>query len=170
MNFRDSWRKYKKDWIFVVIVIGITTVYTFCYLSLNPQSIPSFLVAPIIAMIFVALMALMPKKRQRLVKAILAYNTRQKEMGGWLYRYQKITLVLFFIIVLTFPLLWQYQYIPSQYLPWSVLTFLIVTLALGAVNIAWFLKATGKWGLLLIAIIALLTALRILIWRLSQST
>ena len=166
MKFRDSWRKYK-DWIYVFIVVGVLTIYTYWYLSLNPQYISSFLVAPVIALIFVALLALMPENRRRLVKGILAYYTKQKEKGGWLYRYQKIALVLFFVIILTFPLLLQYQFIPSQYMPWAVLTFFIIILALGVIQIVRLLRAAGRWGLLLIAILTAIAVLRILLWRLS---
>ena len=166
MNFRDSWRKYK-DWIYVFIVMGIITIYTVWRLHLNPQHIPLFLTTTIIALGFVAVMALLPKYRRRLVKRLLAYHTRQKEMGGWLYRYQKIALVLFFVIILTFPLLLQYQFIPSQYMPWAVLTFFIIILALGVIQIVRLLRAAGRWGLLLIAILTAIAVLRILLWRLS---
>lgn len=166
MNLRNLWQKYK-NLIYVFMVIVIITVYTAWRLYLNPQHIPLFLTTTIIALGFVAVMALLPKYRRRLVKAILAYNSRQKEMGGWLYRYRRIALVLFFIIILTFPLFLQYQFIPSQFMPWAVLTFFIVILALGAIQIAGLLRAAGWWGLLLIAILTAIAVLRILLWRLS---
>jgi len=147
--------------------MGIITIYTVWRLHLNPQHIPLFLTTTIVALGFVAVMALLPKYRRRLVKRLLAYNTRQKEMGGWLYRYQKIALVLFFVIILTFPLLLQCQFIPSQYMPWAVLTFFIIILALGVIQIVRLLRAAGRWGLLLIAILTAIAVLRILLWRLS---
>jgi len=164
MKFRDSWRKYK-DWIYVLIVIAIITLYAFWYLSLNPQYITSFLVAPIIAMVVVILLMLMPEKRRQLAKAIIAYNARQKALGGWLYRYRRNALVLFLILILTFPLLSQYQLIPPQLMPWAVLTFLIVIIFLVAIQIAGLIKALGLWGLLLIAIITAIAVLRFLIGR-----
>ncbi|MFQ5621592.1 MAG: hypothetical protein ACE5FT_07190 [Candidatus Nanoarchaeia archaeon] len=165
MNLGNLWQKHK-DWIYVFMVIAIITVYTVWRLYLNPQHIPLLLTTTIIALGFVAVMALLPKYRRRLVKAILGYNTRQKELGGWLYRYQKFALALLFAIILTFPLLLQYQFIPSQFMPWAVLAFFIVILALGAIQIAGLLRAAGWWGLLLIAIITAIAVLRFLIRRL----
>ena len=156
------WQR-RKDWFYVLIMIAIIAVYTVWRLHLNPQHIPLFLTTTIIALGFVVVMALLPKYRRRLVKGLLAYNTRQKELGGWLYRYRRIALVLFFIIILTFPLLLQYQFIPSSYMPWAVLTFFIIILALGAIQIAGLLRAAGWWGLLLIAILIAIAVLRFLI-------
>ncbi len=168
MSLRALWLKYK-DRIYVLIVIGIITIYSYWYLSLNPQYVSSFWVAPTIALILVALLAFMPEIRKRLVNGILAYHNRQKEMKGWPYRYQKTALLLFFIIILTLPLLAQYQFIPSQYMPWVVLAFFILILGLGAIQIVTLIRGAGKWGLFLIAILTLIAILRILIWRLSKS-
>lgn len=162
MKFRNSWRKYK-DWIYVLIVIGIITVYTCWYLNLNPQYITSILLAPVIAVIIVILLILMPEKRRRLAKSILVYNTRQKELEGWFYRYRRIALILFFIIILTFPLLLQCQLIPSQFMPWAVLTFFIVILALVGIQIAELIRVAGWWGLLIITVITAIAVLRFLL-------
>ena len=110
-------------------------------------------------------MALLPKYRQRLVKGMLAYNARGKEIGGWLYRYQKVASAAIFISTLILLTAWRYQLIPSQYIPYFALTFFIVILASGAVLTAGLLKIAGKWGLLLIAIVTAIAVLRILIWR-----
>lgn len=169
MILKDLWLKYE-DWIYALVLVGIVAVYTYGYLSLKPQDILSFLVPPVIAFIIVTLLALRPEVRQRLVKALIVYRMRQKERGGWLYRYHKITLLLFFIIILTFPLFVQSGFIPLQYTPWAVLGFFIIILALSAIQVAWLIRVAGKWGLFLIALIASVAVLRILIWRLSQST
>ncbi|UCE96022.1 MAG: hypothetical protein JSV51_10090 [Candidatus Bathyarchaeota archaeon] len=152
-----------KDWIYALIVIAIIAVCTVWHLHHTPQHIPLFLTTTIIALGFIVVMALLPKIRQRLVKGLLAFNTRQEELGGWLYRYRRIALVLFFIIILTFPLLLQYQFIPPSYMPWAVLTFFIIILALGAIQIAGLLRAAGWWGLLLIATLVAIAVLRFLI-------
>lgn len=151
----------RKDWIYVLIVISIISVYTYWYLSLHPQHISLFLTLTIIVLGFVALMTLIPKYRRRLLKRILAYHTKQKEVGGWLYRYQRIGLILFFITILIFPLLSQYQLIESQYMPWVTLAFFITILASASIQMVGLLKVAGKWGLLLILILALIAALRI---------
>lgn len=169
MSFKDLWLKYE-DWIYALVLVGIVVVYTYWYLSLKPQDVLSFLVPPAIAFVIVTLLALRPEIRERLVKALIAHRTKQKEMGGWLFRYHKIALLLFFIIILTFPLFAQSEIIPLQYTPWAILGFFIILLALGALQVAWLIRVSGKWGLFLIALIASVAILRILVWKLSQST
>ena len=164
MGLRDLWRKYK-DWFAVFIFISVLTGYTMWYLHLNPQHIPLFLTTTIIALGFAVVMALLPKYRQRLVKGILEYHVKSKELGGWLYRCQKIALVLFFLIVLAYPIVWEHQLVPTQYMPFFVLTFFVVVVALGIIQIAGLLKVAGKWGLLVIAILTAIAVLRILTWR-----
>ena len=93
-----------------------------CYLHLNPQHVPLFLTTTIIGLGFVAVMALLPKYKKRLVKGILAYHARGKELEGWLYRYQKLAFILIFICTLTLPALWQYRLVPIQYIPFVFLT------------------------------------------------
>ncbi len=166
MGLRHFWRKYK-DWFAVFICISVLAGYTVWYLHLNPQHIPLFLTTTIIALGFVAVMALLPKHRRRLVNGILEYHVKGKELGGWLYRYQKIALVLFFLIVFAYPIVWEQQLVPSQYIPFFVLTFFVIAVALGVVQIAGLLKVAGKWGLLLIAILSAIAVLRILLWRLA---
>lgn len=139
------WQR-RKDWFYVLIMIAIIAVYTVWRLHLNPQHIPLFLTTTIIALGFVVVMALLPKYRRRLVKGLLAYNTRQKELGGWLYRYRRIALVLFFIIILTFPLLLQFQFIPSSYMPWAVLTFFYHNLSLRCHPNCWIAEGSGMVG------------------------
>lgn len=169
MSFKDLWRKYE-DWIYSLALVGIVVVYTYWYLSLRPQDILSFLVPPAVTFIIVTVLVLRPEIRERLVRALIAYRTRRKETGGWLFRYHKIALLLFFIIILTFPLFAQSGFIPLQYTPWAILGFFIILLALGALQVAWLIRVSGKWGLFLIALIASVAVLRILVWKLSQST
>ena len=158
------WRKYK-DWFAVLVFISLLTGYTAWYLHLNPQHVPLFLTTTIIALGFVAVMAWLPKYRQRLLKGILAYHARGKELGGWLYRYQKVAFAIIFISTLILLTAWRYQLVPSHYIPYFALTFFIVILASGAVLTAGLLKIAGKWGLLLIAIVTAIAVFRILIWR-----
>lgn len=161
------WRRYR-DWFAVLVFVSVLTGYTLWYLHLNPQHVPLFLTSTMIALGFVAVMALLPRHRQRLVKGILAYHARGKEVGGWPYRYRKAALILSIICTLTLPIVSQYGLIPSQYMPFFVLTLFTVILASGAVLIGWLFKIAGKWGLLLIAVVIGIAVLRLLI-RIEKS-
>lgn len=163
VGLRDLWRKYK-DWFAVLVFISVLIGYTIWYLHLNPQHIHLFLTTAIISLGFVVVMALLPKYRQRLVKGILEYHAKGKERGGWLYRYQKVAIALVLISTLTLPIIWRYQLIPSQYIPFYAITFLIINLTSGAILIAGMLKTIGKWVLLLIGIGLAIAILRILTW------
>lgn len=106
-------------------------------------------------------MALLPEYRQRLVKRILEYDAISRERGGRLYHYEKAATAVMIICILIFPI--ATGLLPSQYLPYFVLTFVIVFLAAWAVQIVALLKSSRKWALLLIAISVAIAALRILI-------
>lgn len=151
MSLRDLWQKYK-DWFAVLVFISILAVCTIWYLHLNPQHIPLFLTTAIIAIGFVVVMALLPKYRRRLVKRVIEYHAKEREMGK-LYRYYRAALLVIIICALVFPVVLHYQLIASEYMPLFVLTFCIVNLAAGVIFVVGFLKARGKWWLLLIAVI-----------------
>ena len=142
----------RRYWAAVLIILGMLG-YIVWYLSFNPRYVLVFLATTIIALGFVAVMALLPKYRQRLVKKMLEHHAKETEMGRELYRYYKVALVVIIICALVFPVVSQYQLVAPQYIPLFVLAFCIVNLAAGVIFIAGSLKAKGKWGLLLIAVI-----------------
>lgn len=107
----------------LVAVGAVLALYTTWYLLLNQQQIPVFLTATIVALGFVGIMILLPKYRQQLVKRIVAYHARSKEQRG-LYRYQKLALVITTTGILIFPI--ATALLPSQYIPYFAVTFLIV--------------------------------------------
>lgn len=158
----DKWTN-KRQWVAILIILSLLSSYTLWYLSLNPQHIPVFLATTIIALGFVAVMALLPKYRQRLVKKVLEHHVEQRKMGRELYGYYRVALLVIILCALVFPVVLQYQLIASQYMPLFVLVFCIVNLAAGVIFIAGFFKAKGKLGPLLIAVILALFLLGILI-------
>lgn len=99
---------------------------------------------------------------------MIEYHVKEREMGRELYRYYRVALLVIIICALVFPVVLQYQLIASQYMPHFVLTFFIVNLTAGVIFIAGFLKARGKWGLLLIAVIFASVLLGILIGWLTK--
>ena len=149
-------------WIAILILLSIS-LYTAWYLQLNPQQIPLFLTTTIIAIGFVVVMALLPKYRRRFGEKIVVYHAKEKSLGA-LYRYKNVALALILINSLIFSVLWQYQLIPSQYVPLYAITFLIINLTSGAILIVGLLKTIGKWVLLLMAIGSVIAILRILTW------
>jgi len=161
------WKK-DKNYVAMLLVVSLLTIYILWYLQLNPQQLLIFSVAPLVALILVAVLVLKPEYGERLFKATLTYDAKRKELGVWL-RYQKITLVLFFIIVLAFPIIWQHQLVPTQYMAFFVLAFLFGVVALGVLQIVVVIKAGGKWGLLFIVVLALIVFLRMLIRLLLQT-
>jgi len=108
-------------------------------------------------------MALLPKYRRRFAEKIAVYHAKEKSLGR-LYRYRNVALALILINTLVFSVLWQYQLIPSQYIPFYAITFLIINITSGAILIVGLLKTMGKWILLLIAIGVVIAILRILTW------
>jgi hypothetical protein len=156
------WRKYK-DWFAALVFMIVITGYSVWYLHLNPQHVPLFLTTIIVALGFVAVMALLPKYRRRFAEKIVAYHDKEKSLGA-LYRYKNVALALILINSLIFSVLWQYKLIPSQYVPLYAIAFLLINLTSGAILIAGMLKTMGKWVLLLMAIGSVIAILRILTW------
>ncbi len=153
-----------KEWLAVLIFISMLVGCTTWYFLLNQQQIPVFLTAIIVALGFVGIMILLPKYRQQLVKRIVAYHARSKERGGWFYRYQKLALVITATGILIFPI--AMALLPSQYIPYFALTFLIVQLTAGSVVIAGFLKTAGKWGYLVLLALVIISVIAVLIYHL----
>ena len=154
-----------KEWlavpIFISMLVGCTT---WCFL-LNQQQIPVFLTAIIVALGFVGIMILLPEYRQQLVERIVAYHARGKEQGGWFYRYRKLALVITTTGILIFPI--ALTLLPSQYIPYFALTFLIVQLTAGSVVIAGFLKTAGKWGYLVLLALVIISVIAVLMYHLA---
>lgn len=116
---------------------------------------------------FVVVMFSLPKYRRRFLETILAHNARERRLGR-LYLYQRVATALLFVSTAVFFIVWTYQLIPSQYLVFSAITYLIVGLVSGIVATVGFLKTTGKWGLMIIAVIAAIAVIRISLWALSR--
>jgi hypothetical protein len=157
-------RKYK-EWFAVLVFISVLTGLTLWYLYLNPQDIPRFLIAPIIALGFVAVMFLFPKYRQRFVKKVLSFHFKAQKRGGLLYTYGRIfsaisstILVLVSIAITINP-----EILGVTYVPYLMFALFIVLLISFVAFISGFLRASGKWGLVIIAIATAIAVLRILV-------
>jgi hypothetical protein len=160
----DMWQKYK-EWLAVLIFMSMLVGCTTWHLLLNQQQIPVFLTATIVALGFVGIMILLPKYRQQLVKRIVAYDARSKEQRG-LYRYQKLALAITTTCILIYSI--AMALLPSQYIPYFVITFLIVLLTAGSVVIAGFLKTAGKWGYLVLLAPVIISVIAVLIYHFSK--
>jgi len=160
----DMWQKYK-EWLAVLIFMSMLVGCTTWHLLLNQQQIPVFLTATIVALGFVGIMILLPKYRQQLVKRIVAYDARSKEQRG-LYRYQKLALAITTTCILIYSI--AMALLPSQYIPYFVVTFLIVLLTAGSVVIAGFLKTAGKWGYLVLLASVIISVIGVLLYHFSK--
>jgi hypothetical protein len=158
-------RRKNKEWAAVIIFMSAFTGLTPWYLYLNPQYIPRFLIAPIIGLVFVAVMLLFPKFRQRFVKKVVSFQVETQKRGGLLYRFSRIfnavmmtVLILFCAVAVRYPAILD---IPD--VPYLVAALLIVSLISGVAYIYSFIGAAGKWALILIAIAAAMAMLNILV-------
>jgi len=112
-----------------------------------------FLATTIVALAFVAAMALLPKYRRRLVERMVGYQAKESAMGRRLYRYYKVALLVIVLCALAFPVVFQSHLVTSRHIPLLALAFFVVNLVAGVVFVAGFLKARGRLGLLLIVVI-----------------
>jgi len=140
-----------------ILLVIIVIIWNLWSLYLNPQHLPFFLIVSIAVMAFATVVALRPKFRQRLVKAVYAFHTKGQEKGGWCYRFGYIALltIIFSALALT-----QYQLIPPQYSTVFVIAFLmLITVSVGILAIS-FWRVIGKWVLLLIVVAVAVGILR----------
>jgi hypothetical protein len=158
------WQKYK-EWVAAIIFISAFTGLTIWYLYLNPHYILRFLIAPIIALAFVAVMFLFPKYRQRFVKKVVSFHVETQKRGGLLYRYSRVfnaimitVLIVFSAVAVRYPAI-----LDIPYVPYLVAALFIVSLISFVAFISSFLRAAGKWALILIAIATAMAVLHILV-------
>lgn len=143
----------------LLVMSIIVIIWNLWSLYLNPQHLPFFLIVSIAVMAFATVVALRPKFRQRLVKAVYAFHTKGQEKGGWCYRFGYIALltIIFSALALT-----RYQLIPPQYSTVFVIAFLmLITVSVGILAIS-FWRVIGKWVLLLIGVAVAVGILRAL--------
>jgi len=124
----------KPRWSTAAILLVMSIIVIIWNLYLNPQHLPFFLIVSIAFMAFATVMALRPKYRQRLVKAVYTFHTKSQEKGGWRYRFGYIALltIIFSALALT-----QYQLIPPQYSTMFMIAFLmLITVSVGILAIS----------------------------------
>ncbi len=153
------------EWAAAFIFISAFTGLTIWYLYLNPQHVLRFLIAPIIGLALVAVMLLFPKFRQRFVKKVVSFHVETQKRGGSLYRYSSIfntimitVLILFCAVAVRYPAI-----LDIPYVPYLVAALFIGFLISAVAFISSFLRAAGKWALILIAIAAAMAVLNILV-------
>lgn len=172
MGLRKLWQKYG-EWVAVLIVLSIVTVFTVWFLKLAPQYIPRFaltsLIGVLIGLFFLALLASRRKYRVRLREFLIKYRAKVQERGGLFYRYGRIFNAVMITVLLAFSLALTSnpEILDIQYIPYLVFALFIAFLISAVVFIASFLRVAGKWGILLIIIVTVIAGLRILLWRLS---
>jgi len=159
----------KKEWFATAILLVVSIIiiiWNLWSLYLNPQQLPIFSVVFISVAVFVVIVALWPKYRQRLVKAVYAFHIRGQEKGGRYYRYGYIA---FLIIILSALALTQYPLVPLQYSTVFVISFLMLIAFSVCILVFGFFRVIGKWVLLLIAVAVVVGVLRALVWILMHT-
>ena len=153
MGLRDLWQK-RREWLGVLIFVGVIIVCVAWSLLLNPQHVPLFLAVAIGALGFVAVMALLPKLRRRFIERVVAYHVKDEERGGWLYRYRKVAIAVIVVMALIFPI--ATRLLPPQYIAYFALTIVIVNLVAGSVLIAGLASSTAKKMVLFVFLLFLM--------------
>ena len=159
---RDLWRKYK-DWVAVFIFISLLTCFTVWYLYLNSQHITLFLITTAVALSFVAIMALLPKYRQRLVNKIFAFHNKTQQKGAF-YKHAMAFNAAMIAIVLGLSLILTHkpELLSIPYVPYLIIAVFAVSMISAVIFIYSFFKTAGKWALILLAIGATIAILRFL--------
>ncbi len=160
-SLKDLWREYK-NWLVILIFISLLTFCTVWYLYLNPHPITSFLITTAIALGFVAIMALLPKYRQRLVNKIFIFHDKIQQKAFYKYSMAfnafMIAVVLGLLLVLTH----SPELLNIPYIPYLFAAVLAVFLISAVMSIYSLFKTAGKWALILIAIGTTIAILRFL--------
>jgi hypothetical protein len=155
-------RKYK-DWVAVFVFVSLLTYFTVWYLYLNPQHITLFLITTAVALSFVAIMAFLPKYRQRLVNKILVFHNKTQQKGAF-YKHAMAFNAAMMAIVLGLSLVLTHnpELLSIPYVSYLFMIVLAVFLISAFMFIYSFFKTAGKWALVLLAIGATIAILRYL--------
>jgi hypothetical protein len=146
--------RYKpREWLGALIFVGLILVFVVWTLFLNPQYVPLFVAIAIVALGFVAVMALMPKLRQQLIKKAIDHQIKNQEQERGLYRYRKTAIIAIAIMIAVFPVATS---LLPQYTAYIVITLVIVNLAAGTVLIAGLTSSISKKMTLLIVLFFLI--------------
>ncbi len=153
-------RKYT-EWIAVFLFVGVLLVYTVWHLQSFPQYIPVFSVGLLVLILLVTLVGLRPKYKEWIRRLVMKFHGRGLKSGGWFYGHRRHVFLLLVLVGVLMPILGSSKLVPAQYFPAIGVAGFLIILASGVVLVAGFLRAVGKWGLMFILILTLLTILRI---------
>ena len=153
-------RKYT-EWIAVFLFVGGLLVYTVWYLQSFPQYIPVFSVGLLVLILLAALVGLRPKYKEWIRRLVMKFHVRGLKSGGWFYSHRRHVFILLVLVSVLMPILGSSKLVPAQYFPAIAVAGFLIILASGAVLVAGFLRAVGKWGIMFILILTLMAILRI---------
>ncbi len=156
-------RQKRREWLGVLIFVGVIIVCVAWSLLLNPQYTPLFLAVTIGALGFVAVMALLPKLRRRFIEKVVAPHIKDEESGRCLYRYRKVAIAAITVTALIFPI--ATRLLPSQYTAYFAVTIVIVNLVAGTVLIAGLATSTAKKLVLFVFLLFLMGIVTSLLLR-----
>jgi hypothetical protein len=166
MTAENRWQKYR-EWVIVIVAIGIIVVLTAWFLQLAPQYIPRFLfdslIGIIVGLIFITLLILFPKYRVRLREFLMNYRARTQKTSFYRYAMLFNAVMLTILIVFSFVLAYNPGILHSAgYVPYAFVALFIVFLIAAIIFIAALLKVLRKWGLILIIIGVVIAILRLI--------
>jgi len=159
----------KIPWVTVIIVFGILIALTIGYIQFFPQYSSRFLIytfiAVLIALFFLATLALNEKWRVKFREYLLNYRTRTQRPSRSRYRKAQVfnsimlaALMIFGAIVANNP-----SIIHNQYVQYMFVFLFIVFIISFIVYISYLLKTFWKWGLVLIVLGVVIAVIRILL-------
>jgi peptidoglycan/LPS O-acetylase OafA/YrhL len=160
---RATDQQKRREWLGALILVSVIIVFVAWSLLLNPQYGPLFLAVAIGALVFVAVMSLLPKLRRRFIERVVANHVRDEERGRWLYRYRKVAIAVIAVMALIFPI--AMSLLPSQYIAYFAVAIVIVNLVAGTVLIAGLASSTAKKIVLFVFLLFLMGIIASLLLR-----
>lgn len=160
MSQTNSGQK-RGEWLGTLIFVGVIIAFVAWTLFVNPHYTPIFVTIAIIALGFVAVMALKPKLRQQLTKKAMDHQINQAQERGF-YRYRKMAIASIAIMIAVFPVATN---LLPQYTAHVVVALIIVHLVAGTVLIAGLTSSIGKKMILLVIVLFLIGIVASLLLR-----
>jgi hypothetical protein len=140
-----------RRWFGALLLACVIIAYTLWYVLFNFQFILLFLIITIVALSFVAIVSMLKKYRQRLIKAAISHNSRRREWPQSFQLLREAALAVIIAGALAFPI--ALELLPSLYQPFFIVIFVVVELAAGAVFAVALLKTSKRLGIVYLAIL-----------------
>lgn len=157
-------RKYRV-WL-LIIILSIVIIFMAWFFQLLPGYVLRFSLAPLVGIFLTVLLVWRKRYKLQLVellKKLIEFERR----GGLLYKYGRALNAIAIIAVFAVSTILYYnrELLSIEYMPYVVCILFLAVVISGVAFFGGILRMAGKWGLLLITIIAIPVILRFLLLR-----